>query len=429
MNRRYPLDKKSVISNEGSFGAVRKYDIHTGIDLYSEEGSVVYSIEPGIVKKVALFTGPNAGSPWWEETHYVGVAGSSGYIVYGEIDPQLTEGQKVEMGAVIGKVKRVLKKNKNKPMTMLHLELYDHFVDDPVVWNLGKSKPDHLLNPISLIEELRFNHDCISREEMRLYMANRQKQLLHEECFIKEVQDHPQGLIVIWEKSGQELVSFFIEPQFRAQGIYSQVVRSYNIPVMTVDDCLIVDYLKSKNITHLVLGKFLNCLEYQMIQSFYENERSERSNLFLMNHIDEGLFVLKKIGASENAMKAFCLHPIFQADIDLSINYGTVDYSKVDPKVIVLAMEYRSVANEYLSKRFVSSLEDIRLSPLKEVNDMLVADKVQNYKDFLLHHAENHPQAKELDEYFKNWLKKLNVSIDFFDELKATISIGQTRVE
>lgn len=40
---------------------------------------------------------------------------------------------------------------------------------------------------------------------------------------------------------------------------------------------------------------------------------------------------------------------------------------------------------------------------------MLVADKVQNYKDFSLYHADTHPRAKELERYFQNWFCRLNI--------------------
>lgn len=43
---------------------------------------------------------------------------------------------------------------------------------------------------------------------------------------------------------------------------------------------------------------------------------------------------------------------------------------------------------------------------------MLIADKVQNYKDFEIYHKSTHPRSKELDQYFKNWLQKLNINTD-----------------
>ena len=39
---------------------------------------------------------------------------------------------------------------------------------------------------------------------------------------------------------------------------------------------------------------------------------------------------------------------------------------------------------------------------------MLIADKVQNYKDFLLYHKNTHERSDELDEYFNSWFKILH---------------------
>lgn len=55
MTKEYPLLKRNPLPNidcEGYFGAVRKYDIHTGIDLYCEEYSYVYVMEDGFILTV-----------------------------------------------------------------------------------------------------------------------------------------------------------------------------------------------------------------------------------------------------------------------------------------------------------------------------------------------------------------------------------------
>jgi hypothetical protein len=70
-------------------------------------------------------------------------------------------------------------------------------------------------------------------------------------------------------------------------------------------------------------------------------------------------------------------------------------------------MEYRRVANAYLSKREIKSLDDIELSPLHEVNQMLWADKLQNQKDFRLYHMGKHERSDILEQYFINWINKL----------------------
>lgn len=152
IHEKYHMPLKIIKTSElGKFKSMRKFDIHTGIDLYCAENEEVFAMEDGIVMKNQPFTGSLANSPWWEETNYLGIKGQSGYIVYGELISSLKEGEKVIKGQIIGNVKRVLKKNKGNPQSMLHLEFYSDFVDDPVVWNIGEKKHKLLLNPENLL--------------------------------------------------------------------------------------------------------------------------------------------------------------------------------------------------------------------------------------------------------------------------------------
>lgn len=148
--------------------------------------------------------------------------------------------------------------------------------------------------------------------------------------------------------------------------------------------------------------------EYIMIKAYYGTRTANRSRVPLMNHIDEGLLILDKIGSNDDAKRAFCIHPLVQADDDLSKNWVHIA-AIVDPAVLLLAMEYRNIANQYLSHRVISSIEQISLSPLKQVNDMLMADKIQNYKDFIVYHRGRHSRSDNLETYFNNWLRRLDV--------------------
>lgn len=160
--------------------------------------------------------------------------------------------------------------------------------------------------------------------------------------------------------------------------------------------------------------------EYQLISRHYGDSVARRSQVPLMNHINEGLTVLNLIRATDYAKRAFCLHPLLQNDSDLQEHCNHV--TNVCPaSVVMLAMEYRSVANEYLSAK-VGRPEPIRLSPLREVNDMLIADKVQNYKDFITHHKATHARSEELDVYFRDWLRALNISAETFTRLCEVIN-------
>jgi murein DD-endopeptidase MepM/ murein hydrolase activator NlpD len=153
LNYKQPLPEGN---HPGAFGVNRKHDVHTGVDIYCPEDSIVSSIEDGTIIKSIIFTGDKAGSPWWEETYSLIVEGPSGWVLYGELDPQsLTPvGTKVKTGDPIGKIKRVLKKDKGKPTTMLHFELYNKNPDDAAIWQLGSIKPDELQDPTILLKNI-----------------------------------------------------------------------------------------------------------------------------------------------------------------------------------------------------------------------------------------------------------------------------------
>jgi len=138
---------------DGQFGAVRKHDIHTGIDLYTYPGMPVLAVEEGEVVAIENFTGPKADSPWWEDTQAVFVEGASGVVCYGELTPlrSVRVGDQVKQGTCLGCVKRVLRRNKGRPMTMLHLELYRPGTRESVWWHLGKDRPQELLDPTGLL--------------------------------------------------------------------------------------------------------------------------------------------------------------------------------------------------------------------------------------------------------------------------------------
>lgn len=173
---RFPLDKQAVISDDsnsfvgidyqyqtevlvgnhvGAFGTVRKNHVHEGVDLYCLPGDEVYAMEDGVVTLVEHFTGEftSPPSPWWENTRAVHVEGETGVIVYGELieEDSIVEGKAVKRGELIGKVKTVLRKDKGRPMTMLHLELYDHGSRASVVWDVGAEKPALLKDPTDIL--------------------------------------------------------------------------------------------------------------------------------------------------------------------------------------------------------------------------------------------------------------------------------------
>lgn len=163
-----------------------------------------------------------------------------------------------------------------------------------------------------------------------------------------------------------------------------------------------------------------NSPEYWRIERFYHEKYAKRSGVAYMNHINEGLVVLDMIGARDYTMKAFCLHPCFQDDQPLVQHFQMMKRGGVihDALPFILAMEYRRTANAYLSKHTMPE-GGIKLSPLPEVNQMLIADKVQNCKDFMKYHLNTHPKSERLFKYFKEWLEALGVTTQAYKSFVA----------
>lgn len=176
--------------------------------------------------------------------------------------------------------------------------------------------------------------------------------------------------------------------------------------------------------------------EYIAIHNHYLDKTAARSGVPLINHINEGLAILDILGASDTTKKAFCLHPLFQGDDDLISN---LDKSWVFlPKAVLLAMEYRARANDWLSDkvfptgaRTIINGEDVpyigtkglpSYGVLPEVKQMLIAGKVQNYKDFCLYHKGTHGRSDELEVYFATWLDTLGVGVKQYESLIKDIS-------
>jgi hypothetical protein len=149
-------------------------------------------------------------------------------------------------------------------------------------------------------------------------------------------------------------------------------------------------------------------LAFDLIKSVYGDNVAKRSQVPLIKHIIEGLYVLDALGSNDVTKAAYCLHPILQSDYDF-VNYksGFIPTALID--AAILAMEYRRVANSYLSK---DNIENFVGFSCHEVKEMLIADKIQNYKDFLKYHKATHERSKELDEYFNNWFKLLQIDYE-----------------
>ena len=160
--------------------------------------------------------------------------------------------------------------------------------------------------------------------------------------------------------------------------------------------------------------------EYIAIKEFYGDRTAERSGVLLMNHIDEGIAMLKIMGASELAIKAFCLHPLVQGDEEFACNWSALrETPGITLRSLELAVAYREAANSYLCRPETDqyTVEGLRVQVgwlNQDLVHMLFADKLQNEKDFEQFHLGTHARSAELANYFCIWL-------DYLEEMEAEL--------
>ena len=159
----------------------------------------------------------------------------------------------------------------------------------------------------------------------------------------------------------------------------------------------------------------INTQEYKQIKEFYGDRRALRSGVPYINHIDEGLIILHEIGASDLAKRAYCLHPLLQTDYDYNNNYNRLLIENTLKLPVLINDSYRKSANEWLSNRVQFHDGDFYADGIPHiygpyaVREMLIADKIQNYKDFILYQKSTHHRSQELEIYFKIWLGYLKI--------------------
>jgi hypothetical protein len=273
----------------------------------------------------------------------------------------------------------------------------------------------------------RFNYVAKNIPEALAYYRNRAIQLLvmgwsWDGSYI----DLGWGIQVQLELNGTSYSSVYVLD--KGKGHLINWFRDKERNFVTMEGCEAMHHwLKAKQIP-FTLAKPYSSEAYDRVTEFYGDRRAERSNQFYMNHIDEGIYILDQLGASKAAKDAYCLHPIYQKDDDLAALYQSLydgrpvaPYSIDDPLLIILAMEYRNMANAYLSCRKIESIEEIVLSPIEVVNTMLWADKIQNRKDFEIYHRGKHPRSDELSQYFQNWFDRLGISEELYKNLVGKI--------
>lgn len=214
------------------------------------------------------------------------------------------------------------------------------------------------------------------------------------------------------DELARKAVAYYVLRSARGKGRYLSAVHAGGIPVLTLDTCEHAEYLEERNLPCVIADhpKIYEC----MSDGFWAGKAAERSGVPYMYHLDEGMAVLKHLGADWNTLTAYCLHPVVQDDDDLrGVIYEATffDSYAVSTHSLAIAMRFREVANSFLGHDTVFPYKLPKLDYYTRL--LLIADKVQNYKDFKEYHlGSTHMPVDRQDHlaaYFAHWEKLLQV--------------------
>jgi len=277
----------------------------------------------------------------------------------------------------------------------------------------------------------RFDPRATTQAGAAAYLAERGVQLLKHGFVLRSLERRELGVVAFWdlvyfqgnaqleaavELHGTRYTSLYLLDQHRGHGRFRALVDQEKLPVLTHAQCHLAPYLAAQRIPYIVMGE---SEEYGQVLDYYKDTQASRSRVWLMRHIDEGLAVLLYHGGQRMVLgpvgRAYSLHPLVQRAEELLVFWESI---RTTPEVMALAMEYRWVANAALAHDVarIPNPSAIELSILVGVNHMLVADKVQNCKDFERYHLGSHPRSEGLARYFKLWKGRLQI----FDETYQT---------
>lgn len=179
----------------------------------------------------------------------------------------------------------------------------------------------------------------------------------------------------------------------------------------------------------------------RLIETIYGTRCARRSRVPLIDHINEGIIVLQALQATPVETEAFCLHAPAQISYHFGARPAAEHYLPIQPQgprdtwllqtqfplateAVALAWRFAAHAEafrpDYLNNKKRPPL--IAIDPA--VRKLLIADKVQNRKDFDLFHCDSHPRRAQLRLYFECWFTLLDISEADYQRWAAKIDKG-----
>jgi len=158
------------------------------------------------------------------------------------------------------------------------------------------------------------------------------------------------------------------------------------------------------------------------------SRRSQQSHFI---HVRQGIEILRAMKSSYAAQRAFAIHPLLQDKEKLDFYRFRMENCSVH--AVVLAMEFCALAtagkrpHNPLGKTWMPAVSNVH-----EVNDMLIADKIQNWVSYKKYHN-LYPDLdkKQMIAYFNKWFDALGVTQPMVDIIADGANLGTelTRLE
>lgn len=278
--------------------------------------------------------------------------------------------------------------------------------------------------------DFRIPRNATSAYDLWQYFDTRARQILHEDFrWNGRVEWAPEyegkAIRTIFEGTmGRFWAAFFVLPHVRSTVRIEDLASASPHPILTVGDPGAANALRRLGVRYKDAGsQFLPSVEYRLVEELLGNQRHDRSLVFRMNLVDEGLAFLRWTGAAPEVCRAFFLTPLLVPDGGLTANLARIVYElRAVPDgahIIALAMEFRSIINGYRVQD-AHPTEGIRLSPATEVNHMLAATFVQRRKDYEMHLADGR-QAGRMSTFLTEWCERLGYAGAPYERIVARL--------
>lgn len=119
-------------------------------------------------------------------------------------------------------------------------------------------------------EQINYNSDNLT--EVKHYMDIRNKELASIGITLVSEKNHKNMALISNYDNGYSVI--YVLNRFRGRNLYNDIVKQFNLKIITINECNIVDYLKSKKHNYILVSP---SKAYLKIRKYYGNSIAKRS--------------------------------------------------------------------------------------------------------------------------------------------------------